>query len=132
GSIPMPHTVRHVAFAVACALAFAATVAAGDDPRPNLVEKDASASDHSLRAGGTLVASDVVANRGDARARRSVTAYYLVAADRIRLGGRAVRRPRPRRRSRGERTVSVPASTAPGTYRLVAGAEDRGVVDEPE
>jgi CARDB len=129
----MPQTVRHTTIrAAALALLVAGPAVAEPAPTPpNLVETRAWASDHSVKAGGTLVAGDTVVNRGGSRAGRSVTAYYLAGADRrIRLGGRAVRRLKPGRSSRDERSVTVPAPTAPGSYRLVACADDHNVVRE--
>jgi hypothetical protein len=127
----MQHTVRQVALlAAASALAATGAAAARDRAQPNLVETGVSASADSPRAGGTFVASDVVANRGAARAGRFVTAYYLVGPERVRLGDRAVGRLRRGEHSDGERTVTVPASTPPGKYRLVACGDDRNQVSE--
>jgi hypothetical protein len=91
--------------------------------RPDLIEATVSVS----QQGRTLRVNDVVRNRGAAAAPRSTTGYYL---GRVRLGGRPVERLGPGAVAHGAATLMVPASIAPGVYRLLACADDRHRIAE--
>ncbi len=91
--------------------------------RPDLIEATVSVS----QQGGTLRVNDVVRNRGAVAAAGSTTGYYL---GRVRLGGRPVGRIGPGSVARGSATLTIPASVAPGAYRLLACADDRHRITE--
>jgi len=99
-------------------------------PRPDLAETAVFVPQRAVQAGGSLRVTDVVRNRGSATAARSTTGYY-VSRDRshqrgdLRLGGRSIGSLRPGATSRGSVTVPIPASAAPGSYRVLACADDR-------
>ncbi len=96
---------------------------AGTPVRPDLVETVVSLSQH----GPSLRVRDTVRNGGAATAPSSATGYYLAH---VRIGGRSVGRLRPRASSRGSRTVTIPSTIAPGSYRLLACADDRRRIRE--
>jgi hypothetical protein len=96
---------------------------AGTLVRSDLVETAVSVTQH----GGSLRVRDAVRNRGGATAPRSTTGYYLA---RVRIGGRLVGRLRPRASSRGSRTLTIPTSIAPGSYRLLACTDERKRIRE--
>ena len=87
-------------------------------------------------AGGTLRVTDVVRNTGRRRASRTRVSYRLSLDKRLdsrdpRLAGtRSVKVLRPRKRSRGRVTLTVPATLAPGVYRLFACADSARRVRE--
>ncbi|PTL58227.1 hypothetical protein C7Y72_00475 [Paraconexibacter algicola] len=133
------------------ALPSATAVAAPAGPA-NLRVTAVTATTPSVAAGATLAVRDTTRNTGRARARASHTRYYLSAdvaaslaarrastadprgadADVALVGARAVPALRPARAARARRTVrvTVPATVRPGTYRLLACADDRGAVRE--
>jgi hypothetical protein len=84
--------------------------------RPDLVERVVAVSQH----GTTVSVTDVVRNRGDARAPRSTTVYSV---DGVRVGMRFVVRLPPGATSRAAVRLAVPASVPPGAYRLLACAD---------
>jgi hypothetical protein len=96
---------------------------AGTFARADLVEKAVSVTEH----GRSLRVTDAVRNRGATTAPPSTTGYYLA---RVRIGGRSVGRLRPRTTSRGSTTLTIPTSIAPGSYRLLACADDRKRIRE--
>jgi len=106
-------------------------------PRPDLVEAAVFVSQRTVQAGGSLRVTDAVHNRGGARAPRSTTGYYI-SRDRthepgdMRLGGRSIGSLRPRATSRASTTVSIPASAVPGSYRVLACADDRHRIRESD
>jgi hypothetical protein len=81
--------------------------------RPDLVEAAVFVAQHD----GTLVATDVVRNRGAGAALRSATAYFL---GRLRVGGRLVPRLQSGATSRATLTIAIPQSVAAGSYRVSA------------
>jgi len=78
--------------------------------------------------GGALRVIDTARNRGLAAAPKSIVGYYL-SRDRMRssgdrrLGRRSIGSLPPGRSSKGSRSVLIPASAAPGRYRLLACAD---------
>jgi hypothetical protein len=80
--------------------------------RPDLVAAAIAVS----QQGTTLSVNDVVRNNGGATARRS-TAVYTVGG--VRIGARSVPPLRVGATSRASVRLVVPASVAPGSYRLV-------------
>jgi hypothetical protein len=101
--------------------------------RPDLVETAVFVSRRSTPPGASLRLTDAVRNRGPVAAPRSTTGFYLSSAYQpgdLRLGRRSVRSLSPRATSRGSSAVTVPRSTAPGAYRVLACADDRRRVRE--
>ena len=113
-----------------CLLAMPASL-----PHPDLVEASVVVAQRTVEAGGMLRVADATRNRGDAKARPSTTGYSL-SRERARgpvdarLGGRPVGSLAPHATSRGSATVRVPASTATGSYRVLACADTRDRVRE--
>jgi len=121
-------------------------------PRPDLVTAAVADPPRSVPAGGSFKLRDTARNRGTARAGASTTRFHLTAdvkrslKDRrtsgadprssdgdVLLGGaREVGKLRPGARSAARRAtvLTVPASTRPGVYTVLACADDRGVVRE--
>jgi hypothetical protein len=82
-----------------------------------------SAPPSSILRGGKFTVADTVINDGVASSTSSVTRYFLSAAGTSgpRLTGeRSVGKLAPAQTSSGSRSVTVPTSTPPGTYRLIA------------
>src|SRR5262249_41192759 len=81
-------------------------------------------------AGGSFSVTDTVQNIGVAAAGASTTQYYLSldvfrnTADKRLMGSRSVPSLPPGATSTGSVTVTVPGSTASGTYYVLACADD--------
>lgn len=107
----------------------------GTPRRPDLVETRVAVSQQRVEAGGTLEVVDVVRNRGDAAAGPSRTGYYL-SRDRlfdgrdVLLGSRRVQALLPGSSSRGSASLRVRDSVGPGSYRVLACADDRHRIRE--
>jgi hypothetical protein len=105
--------------------------------RPDLVETAVSITPRTVQPGGFLRVMDVVRNRGGAHASPSMTGYYL-SRDRdrglgdLRLRGRSLGRVGPRVTRRRSTTVPIPLSAMPGSYRVLACADDRQRVREAD
>jgi len=113
-----------MAWLVVLALAPAGASAAA---RPDL-RVSSLAAGSSATAGGTLAATDTVRNAGKAAARRSVLEYVLSADARRgagdrRLGTRTVVALKAGKRSRGAKSLRVPADTKAGAMFLIACAD---------
>jgi subtilase family serine protease len=86
--------------------------------------------------GGSFAASDTVRNQGASAAAASKTRHYLSidiendAADTLLTGLRSVPTLAPGAQSAGTVTVTIPTTTPPGTYRLIACADDTVLVGE--
>jgi len=110
---------------------------AGAPARPDLVEMSVVVVPHTAELGRSLRATDVVRNRGSATAARSTTGYYL-SRDRAhgrgdpRLGDRSIRSLKPGETSQGSVRVRIPASAVPGSYRVLACADDRNRIRESD
>jgi hypothetical protein len=103
---------------------------------PDLVITTVSNPVASAMPGGSFSASDTVTNQGSGTAAASSTRYYL-SLDAIRnssdirlTGSRGVGSLASGGTSSGSVTVTVPSTTAAGTYRLLACADDLGQVAE--
>ena len=73
---------------------------------------------------------DTVLNQGASKARRSTTRYYL-KNDQVKKnlkGSREIGRLRPAAQSKGTTTVTLYTDTLPGTYALLACADDTELV----
>jgi subtilase family serine protease/subtilisin family serine protease len=89
----------------------------------------------TVNAGSTVTVSDTTRNTGGGQAGPSTTAFYLSsnttldAAD-IRVGSRAVPTLTAGLSAAGTSAVIIPATLAPGTYYLIAQADDGAAVGE--
>src|SRR5438105_4667204 len=86
--------------------------------RPDLVVVSVAAIQH----GTSVRVTDVVRNRGSGTARRSTTGFYV--AD-VRIGSRGVGVLAPGATSRTSTILTIPATVKPGSYRVLACADDR-------
>jgi RHS repeat-associated protein len=102
-----------------CGMASAAVA----KPRPDLVVRAVSAPPASVQAGKGFEVTAMVANRGRRPAARSQLRFALVGGGNWALATRGMRALRPGKRARGRVAVTVPASLAPGVYRLSACAD---------
>jgi subtilase family serine protease len=89
----------------------------------------------SIRAGSVMSVTDVTLNQGGAGAAPSTTAYYLSAdialgAGDVLLGTRAIPALAAGTSDAATLTVTVPASTPPGTYYVIARADAADGVTE--
>jgi hypothetical protein len=105
------------AFAALVVILGGSGVAVAASQLPDLVESAISVS----QQGRTLRVTDVVTNRGGTTAMASRTGYYLA---RIRIGTRSVGSLRPTQASRGSKTLRIPSSVPPGSWRLFACADE--------
>lgn len=111
-----------LAVLVVAALSLAA-IASAAAPRPDFALTAVTVSGY-----GTYVrVVDTVRNIGAAAAPASTTGYYVGST---RIGRRPVRRLEPGAASRGSKTLGIPKSIPPGTYRLRACADDTDRVRE--
>lgn len=102
----------------------------------DLITTAVTAGASSAAPGRTLSVSDTVLNASAVVASNSWTKYYL-SSDAVRdagdvplTGSRSVPDLDGGSTSTGSRNVTVPSSTLPGTYRLLACADDTGATDE--
>jgi len=103
---------------------------------PDLIENWVGNPPPGAKAGSTIEVTDQAGNQGNAAAGASTTRYYL-SLDTIKglgdpqlAGARAVPA-LPVGTAAGDTVaVTIPVSTAPGTYYLIACADDLGVVTE--
>jgi CARDB protein len=103
------------------ALSAALTADANGRTRADLVESRLSTPPTQLAAGRSFTVTDVVTNRGAARARRSITRYYLRNGTTILLAGsRHVPVLKRHARSRRKVRLSILARTPGGRYAVVA------------
>ncbi|BCS35897.1 hypothetical protein TBR22_A51320 [Luteitalea sp. TBR-22] len=90
----------------------------------------------AIAPGMKFTASDTTQNVATVTSGASVTRYYLStdgvkdAADLLLAGSRSVAALAPDQASTGSRSVTVPATTPVGTYRLIACADAQGKVPE--
>jgi CARDB len=103
---------------------------------PDLVESAVSNPPATVGFGQHFSVTDTVSNQGGGFAPASSTRYYLSPdatksiTDKLLGGARSVRLLEPGTSSTGSRTVNVKSSIAPGTYFLLACADDKNVVVE--
>ncbi len=93
--------------------------------RPDLVETAVVVTQH----GAALRVTDAVRNSGDASAPRFTTGYFLSRVH-VRLGGHSISKLLPHATSRGSATLPIPDSVLPGSYRVVACADDGNRIRE--
>jgi subtilase family serine protease len=89
----------------------------------------------AIARGGTIVVTDTTRNQGGGAAGPSITRLYLsrdgtVDASDVLLGARGVGALAAGASSQSATSLTIPAGTAPGTYYVVARADDEGVVTE--
>jgi hypothetical protein len=98
--------------------------------RPDLVQAGLSNPPASGQPGGSFSTSDTVANLGGVISTTSTTRYFLSldttrnAGDILLSGTRSVLGVPPSGESVGTRSVTIPLSTTPGAYYLLACADD--------
>jgi CARDB protein/beta-propeller repeat-containing protein len=103
---------------------------------PDLRETAVSSPPANASTGQSFSVTDTVQNFGSVAAGSSTTRYYLStdtvknSGDVLLTGSRAVASLNGGQASTGTVTVTIPSSTAPGTYRLLACADDLNVVNE--
>ena len=103
---------------------------------PDLVVTSASTTPTAVAPGSKLTVSDTTQNQGIVDAAASKTRYYLStdtafsANDKLLTGGRAIPPLGAGLSSSGHVTVTVPATTAIGTYYVLACADDMKVLGE--
>jgi hypothetical protein len=103
---------------------------------PDLVTTDISSPPVSAIVGGQFRIVDTVSNQGNVAAGPSSTLYYLSAdptkssSDVLLTGKRSVVGLAPNASSSGARNVTIPLSVAPGTYFVLACADDLNKVPE--
>ena len=117
---------RRVAGLVAGGLAMVGMVdGAAAAKRADLALVKVTARPMAAAPGGTVRVADTVRNAGALRARGVRVAYFLSrdarrgGADRRLAGARKLKPLKARARAKGARRVRVPASAAPGAYRLL-------------
>jgi hypothetical protein len=104
--------------------------------KPDLVETAVSNPPLTIKTLGTFPVTDTTLNQGASSAGSSTTRYYLSldtikgSTDKLLTGARAVPTLAVGVSSSGTVTVTVPATTAAGTYFLLACADDKKVVVE--
>lgn len=112
-------------------LSAAGAGAAAKAPRADLVEATLSNPPATVPAGTRFQVTDVVRNRGRAKARASATAFYLQKdGGRTVIGVSNVSALKAGKAHKRTATVLVPLEADPGIYRLVACADFRHVVRE--
>ena len=115
--------------------AAAATIVVG---RPDLVETAVSNPPAVARPGTSFAVTDTVRNQGTVTASGSAIRYYLSADaqkspdDRLLTGSRSAPTLAPGAASTQTVTVTIPSATPPGTYVLLACADDAKVVAESD
>jgi subtilase family serine protease len=97
---------------------------------PDLIETSVSNPPALVTFGGSFPVTDTVINQGAGSAGPSMTRYYLSTdttksiGDKLLTGSRSVPALGPGASSTGTQTVTVPTTTTPGTYYLLACADD--------
>jgi hypothetical protein len=106
--------------------------------KPDLVMMSPAEPPPGLASGGSFTAEDQVMNQGAAVSVPGSTRYYLSldgvksAGDVLLLGERAVGALAVSALDAGSAQVTVPGSTAEGSYRLISCADDTGTNDEDD
>jgi hypothetical protein len=108
---------------------------AGAAQRADLALKKLSVAPTTVTAGDAIKVAEKTANLGARTAPKSKTSFYLSTdfkrsgAD-ARLGDRKVEKLKPKKKSSAKTQLTLPASTPPGTYVLIACADSGGAVKE--
>jgi subtilase family serine protease len=105
---------------------------------PDLAVSSVSDPPATASPGAVLAVTTMTENRGPVDADASVTRFYLSqndlkdAGDRLLIGTASIPDLTPGGISSAPITLTIPATTAPGTYYLLACADDDMVVDESD
>jgi len=104
-------------------------------PRPDLVIGKVSKPPASNTVGSKLKVTVKVTNRGNVKAAKSRVALYLAKSKKHKAKDRPLKRAkvkalRPDKSAKAKLKLVLPASSTPGTYRLIACADDRKQVRE--
>jgi Tol biopolymer transport system component len=115
--------------------AFVFTPEPGPTSGPDLVERTVGNPPSTIAGGGRFSVTDTVANVGTMAAAASTTTYYISpvpakTAESRALGTRAVVALAAGASSTGTRVLTVPLTTPPATYHLIACADDLARVTE--
>jgi subtilase family serine protease len=103
---------------------------------PDLMETSVSDPPALVAIGGSFSVTDTVINQGPVSAKASTTRYYLStdttknSGDKVLTKTRSVPVLEPGAVSTGTVTVTIPTTTAAGTYYLLACADDTALVAE--
>ncbi len=103
---------------------------------PDLIETSVSNPPSSASSGGSFSATDTVKNQGSGSAGSSITSFYLSTdtakggGDILLTGSRSVPSLAINETNTGTIVVTIPSSTASGSYYLLACADDTNVVAE--
>jgi subtilisin family serine protease len=104
---------------------------------PDLVETSVTKPPPAALRGDSFSVTDSMVNQGTVSAEASTTRYYLstdttksASSDKLLTGTRSVPALEPGATSTGTVTVTVPTTTAIGTYYLLACADDQAAVAE--
>ena len=103
--------------------------------KPDLTIESLRLTASTVVQGGSLTIHDKTANVGKHAAPGSTTVFYLGTGPKrksgdVRLGKRKIDTLKKLSSSAGNTTVQVPASTAPGSYRVISCADDAKKVSE--
>jgi hypothetical protein len=117
------------------ALAPAANAEPQNGPRPNLALAKISKPPAATAAGSKLKVVVKVKNKGAAKAGKSKLAVYLAQGKKHGKKDQRLKRVKvkplaPGKTAKKKLTVLIPASTQPGSYRLIACADDRRKLKE--
>ncbi|HEY8515532.1 MAG TPA: S8 family serine peptidase [Candidatus Binatia bacterium] len=110
-----------------CAATSGAVVTVG---QPDLVEGQVSNPPATKKRGTTFSVGDTAQNLGNVAAKASKTRYYLStdatksSGDKLLSGARAVPALAPGAAHTGSKSVKIPAATVPGSYYVLACADD--------
>jgi len=104
---------------------------------PDLVQQGVSSPGGPFRRGTAFTVSDTVLNSAPVATTRSTTTRYYLSADSVKgasdtllTGARTVPVLAPGASSSGSATVTIPSTTAPGAYLVMACADDTGLMAE--
>jgi hypothetical protein len=119
-----------VALLVAIPLANAKQAKHGKGPLPDLVVGKVSKPPASVVVGSEITISVKLRNKGHAKAHKSKAGLYLAKGKKLthkdrRLEQAKVKALRSHKKAKAKFKVVLPAKTAPGTYRLIACADDK-------
>lgn len=119
-----------VALLIAIPLANAKQAKHGKGPLPDLVVGKVSKPPASVVVGSAITISVKLRNKGHAKAHKSKAGLYLAKGKKLthkdrRLEQAKVKALRSHKKAKAKFKVVLPAKTAPGTYRLIACADDK-------
>jgi hypothetical protein len=118
-----------IAFLIAIPLANAKQTKHEKGPLPDLVVGKVSKPPASLVVGSKITISVKLRNKGQAKARKSKVGLYLAKGKKLTHKDRRLKRTRVKalrshKKAKAKFKVLLPAKSAPGTYRLIACADD--------